>query len=172
MENGTGNSKKRKITNVIVDGAFQLKVVIITLSVVVIQGIISTGYFAYVGTTFMSETLPHLTTISEIQESIKLVFLQLLTAFIVVNIDCIIIALALGLYLSHKTAGPAFAIKRAILDMLDGVEHKTIILRKGDEFHDLAERVNALNTGHIDRCIRCEKTDDKIIDESQKPQSE
>ncbi len=164
MENES-RQKKRKLKNVIVDGPFQLKVVAITVSVVLLQAVISTGYFIYVGTNFISETLPALSSTVEIAESIKLVFIQLLVAFLVVNIDCLIVAVALSLYLSHKTAGPAFVIKRAIHNILDGVEHKTITLRKGDEFHDLAERINFLFSDMTDRCERCGKSSDEIVTE-------
>ncbi len=36
------------------------------------------------------------------------------------------------------------AIKKAINNLLDGVDHHSISLRKGDEYHDLAHRFNVL----------------------------
>ena len=56
----------------------------------------------------------------------------------------IILVGVLTLFVTHRIAGPIFRIKRGIRDIAEGRLSETIILRKKDEFHDVAEELNAL----------------------------
>lgn len=50
----------------------------------------------------------------------------------------------LTLFVTHRIAGPIFRLKRGIRDIADGRLNETIHLRSSDEFHDVAEELNAL----------------------------
>jgi len=50
----------------------------------------------------------------------------------------------LGLFQSHKVAGPLVRIKRALQDIADGDLSTRITLRKYDELHDLADAINQM----------------------------
>ena len=161
--------KNRNVKNILIDKPFQLKVVMITVSVVILQALVTTGYFVITGTKFINETLPQLSTQLEIQEALKIVYYQLLIAFTGANIDCLIVGVVLSLYFSHKAAGPNYAIKRAINNLIDGVEDHRITLRKGDEFHDLAERINKMFDRMKKRCDECGKDSDPNCPDSNCP---
>ena len=50
----------------------------------------------------------------------------------------------LTLFVTHRIAGPIFRLKKGIRDIADGHLNEKIILRRKDEFHDVAEELNAL----------------------------
>lgn len=50
-----------------------------------------------------------------------------------------------GVYLSHKIAGPIFRMERYIGEMAMGNLQTRLILRKGDELMNLAEGINSLS---------------------------
>jgi len=51
-------------------------------------------------------------------------------------------AIVVGLYFSHKLAGPIYRFKLELQRIADGRERRTIRLRQGDDFHDVAEALN------------------------------
>jgi methyl-accepting chemotaxis protein len=71
--------------------------------------------------------------------------LQLILPAILINNVLILVALVLmGVWYSHKFAGPVYRIKAVISKSLSGERDLRIYLRDKDELKDLAERVNAL----------------------------
>lgn len=53
----------------------------------------------------------------------------------------------LGIYLTHKVAGPIWKLEQQITEFLNGKDIKDIKFRKGDEFQRLPELVNRLIRG-------------------------
>jgi methyl-accepting chemotaxis protein len=51
-------------------------------------------------------------------------------------------AIVVGLYFSHKLAGPIYRFKLELQRIAEGRDRRTIRLRKGDDFHDVAEVLN------------------------------
>ena len=51
-------------------------------------------------------------------------------------------AVVVGLYFSHKLAGPIYRFKLELQRIADGRERRTIRLRKGDDFQDVADVLN------------------------------
>ena len=51
----------------------------------------------------------------------------------------------IGVYLSHKIAGPIFRMERYVNEMATGNLQTRLILRKGDELLSLAEGINSLS---------------------------
>ncbi|MBI4056127.1 MAG: hypothetical protein HY399_01095 [Elusimicrobia bacterium] len=54
----------------------------------------------------------------------------------------------LGLFYSHRLAGPIYHIKKAIDETLRGKSPEVIVLRKNDELKDVAESLNKLLQRH------------------------
>ena len=52
-------------------------------------------------------------------------------------------ALVVGLYFSHKLAGPIYRFKLELQRIADGRDWRSIRLRKGDDFHDVADVLNS-----------------------------
>ena len=51
-------------------------------------------------------------------------------------------AIVVGLYFSHKMAGPIYRFKLELQRIADGREWRAIRLRKGDDFHDIVDVLN------------------------------
>jgi Arc/MetJ-type ribon-helix-helix transcriptional regulator len=51
-------------------------------------------------------------------------------------------AIVVGLYFSHKLAGPIYRFKLELQRIADGRGWRAIRLRKGDDFHDVADVLN------------------------------
>ncbi|MBT3273949.1 MAG: hypothetical protein HN368_12405 [Spirochaetales bacterium] len=66
------------------------------------------------------------------------------------NLFMLILVSVLGLIYSHRIAGPAFRINRELRRVLDGEPGVQIVLRKQDQFRDLAGRINEVLT-ELDR---------------------
>ena len=60
------------------------------------------------------------------------------------NLFILIVIAAVGIFYSHRIAGPVFRIGRDIQRVLDGERGVRISLRQSDRFQDLARRVNEL----------------------------
>lgn len=52
-------------------------------------------------------------------------------------------AVAVGLYFSHKLAGPIYRFKIELQRIAEGQEARPIRLRKGDDFQDVADALNS-----------------------------
>ena len=55
-----------------------------------------------------------------------------------------LILLILGIFISHRLAGPIFALSRKMNDLAQGNFNAILNLRKADEFQDLKDRFNTL----------------------------
>ena len=72
---------------------------------------------------------------------------------------------AIGLYLSHKIAGPVYRIERYLTDMAAGKLTSQITLRKGDELVSLAGKINVLTDSLRATIINQRTSLDKILAE-------
>jgi len=50
----------------------------------------------------------------------------------------------MGMFYSHKLAGPIYRIEKSILALINGARNFKVKLRKGDEFNKLADTINRL----------------------------
>jgi len=55
-----------------------------------------------------------------------------------------LLLLVFGIFISHRLAGPIFALSRKMNELAHGNFNATLTLRKGDELQDLKERYNTL----------------------------
>jgi HAMP domain-containing protein len=56
----------------------------------------------------------------------------------------ILVVGALGLFLSHRTAGPLYHFKRVFDEIRAGKTRQRVRLRPSDEFHEVAESFNQM----------------------------
>jgi len=68
----------------------------------------------------------------------------ILPPILINNLIIVIIISILGIFYSHKIAGPAYRIGTDISRVLDGEKGVVIKLRRNDKLHDLAAKVNQL----------------------------
>lgn len=146
-ENRSGR-KQRKLRNIFINTSFQAKIILLIAGIVLMQAVLTTGYFCSTFDQFFQTPIALVDINSEFIEAAEDLKLQIFVGFMIANAGFLIFALLIGIYFSHKLAGPNYAIKRAITSLLDGVDQHKIYLRKGDEFHDLAERINQLFTDY------------------------
>ena len=65
-------------------------------------------------------------------------------ALLLRSLGLLFIISVLTIFLTHRIAGPIFKIKKTIRLISGGQESERIFLRKGDEYRDLAQELNAL----------------------------
>ncbi|MFA6003700.1 MAG: hypothetical protein WC881_06500 [Elusimicrobiota bacterium] len=65
------------------------------------------------------------------------------TLLIALALGCIF-SMAAGVFYSHRLAGPIYHIRKTLREALDGKAPGPIVLRKNDEFKELAEDINLL----------------------------
>ena len=118
-----------------------LQLVIFMFFVALLVGL--TEYFTIYGTLMDSFSGEKVTLLR------NLVFQQLILRFLPAVFAIVIISV----FITHKIAGPIFVFQRAIKQMSEGQEVRTIRLRKHDKLNDFAEDLNKL----IDR-INTEKS--------------
>jgi nitrogen fixation/metabolism regulation signal transduction histidine kinase len=68
----------------------------------------------------------------------------ILPPILINNVIIVIIISILGIFYSHKIAGPAYRMSMDINRVLDGEKGVQIKLRQHDKLHNLADRVNQL----------------------------
>jgi methyl-accepting chemotaxis protein len=135
-------NKHRKLRNIVIDGPLQSKIIVLVVGFVFLQSLLLSWYLFFFSRSLNNDISNGEATFDSILDMLQ----SMIYGVTIANIGFILFAFVLSLYFSHKIAGPIYAIKRAINNLLEGVEHRDVILRKGDEFHDLANRINKLFT--------------------------
>ncbi len=156
MAEKRSGKKQRSLKNIFINTSFQSKIILLISGIVLMQAILTTGYFCNSFEQFFQTPIALVDINSEFIEAAEELKLQIFVGFMIANVGFLIFALLISIYFSHKLAGPNYAIKRAINNLLDGVDQHKINLRKGDEFHDLAERINTLFSDY--HLVKKEKT--------------
>lgn len=68
----------------------------------------------------------------------------ILPPILINNLIILVVVSIIGIFYSHKIAGPVFRIQEDIKRVLNGEKDIVIKLRKKDKLHELAEQVNKL----------------------------
>ncbi len=144
MAEQQSGKKQRKLKNIFVNGTFQTKIIILVAGITLMQGVMSVGFIYVAFKQFVDSWTNIVIESGDVLEAVKLLNTEVLIGVFIANAGFFLFALFMGIYFSHKIAGPNYAIKRAITNLLDGVDHHTVTLREGDEFHDLAEKINVM----------------------------
>ncbi len=78
-----------------------------------------------------------------------------------VSFSLVVFALV-GIFLSHKIAGPLYRLKRVMIDIGKGRLPREVKFRKGDHMHDMADALNEMVQGLKDRDKQTRETIDKM----------
>jgi len=120
---------------------FQLKYVGLILLLMFSSAIICSYFVYYTAMVLMGERLASVYPQGRLMSIINsvnfsmIMLLLFMTPFVVM----------IGIFLSHKIAGPIYRIEKFLGDMTNGNFSSRIGLRKGDELVSMADKINILN---------------------------
>ena len=125
----------------IVLAKFQLKYAGLILLLMFLTAATCAYVVYYTTMILMGEKLANVYPQGQLVTIVKMVNLRLLAGIVLVSP----LVLILGIYLSHKIAGPMYRMEKYLNGMAAGDFTSRIVLRKGDEFAGLAESMNKAN---------------------------
>jgi methyl-accepting chemotaxis protein len=70
--------------------------------------------------------------------------LTILPSILVNDLVIMVLLVVVGIFLTHRIAGPVFRVQRDIDRVLEGEKHVRVRFRRHDAFPELAEKVNKL----------------------------
>jgi hypothetical protein len=136
---------KRQIKNFLINPAFQFKFALIpaisSIIAVIIAIFICTFYLKNAYFQFMNASTDYS------PELVNYFTDQLNTTILILTISLtslIIIIVFMGIYLTHKVAGPIYKMEKHIEKILREKSLEPLYFREGDEFQDLALKFNDL----------------------------
>ncbi|MBN2453705.1 MAG: methyl-accepting chemotaxis protein [Candidatus Omnitrophica bacterium] len=132
---------KFKRTNYLIAAKLQLKYVGIILLLMFVTALVCSYFVYYTVMIAMGEKLANVYPQGRLMAIINSVNIRMLITFLMLTPIVVII----GVYLSHKIAGPIYRMEKFLGDMALGDLSQRITLRKGDELVTVAEKINALN---------------------------
>lgn len=122
----------------LVAARFQLKYAGLILLLMFVTAALSSYVVYYTSMLLMGEKLANVYPQGQLVNIVKTVNFRLLMSLVFVSPLVII----LGIYLSHRIAGPIFRMERFLSEMAEGNYNSRITLRKGDELAALADGMN------------------------------
>jgi methyl-accepting chemotaxis protein len=139
MNQGKAAQKVKRV-KYLISARFQLKYIGLAFLFMFITAAICSYTVYYTGTMIFVEKL------SQVYPQGRLVaLLASINRSILLNVLLIMPLIALiGLYLSHRIAGPIYRVERYLSEMAEGKLTSRISFRKGDEFTSLADKINGL----------------------------
>lgn len=87
---------------------------------------------------------------------------------LVTLILAIIASLFIGLYYSHRIAGPLFNLKRVLNQIENGLIDRPMSIRSKDELHDVQDAVNEMLDGLNSRMANIKKACEKLTDKDKR----
>lgn len=132
---------KFKRTKYLIATKFQLRYVGIILLLMSVTAIVCSYVIYYTVMVLMGEKLSNVYPQGRLIAIINTVNMRIVLSLLIITP----IVTAIGIYLSHKIAGPIYRIEKFLGDMAAGNLASRIVLRKGDELMSVAEKINTLN---------------------------
>lgn len=132
---------KFKRTKYLVSTKLQLRYVGIILLLMLVTALICSYIIYYTVMILMGEKLSNVYPQGRLIAIINTVNLRILFSLLLITP----IVTVVGIYLSHKIAGPIYRIEKFLGDMAAGNFTSRIVLRKGDELMSVADKINVLN---------------------------
>ncbi len=136
--------KKYKRHIYIINKSFQFKYLFIIIGVMLVT-VVSVSF-----TTFYiiwSNVIKEYFFIPEASKKLVNIFIKTSELLIIPIIILLVIFSLIGIFYSHKIAGPLFRVKRICDELAKGNLNQHVKFRKGDEFHDIAESLNKVING-------------------------
>ncbi len=152
--------KKYKRHIYIINKSFQYKYIFIILSIILIT------IFTVSFTTFYiiwSNIIKEYFFIPEASKKLADIFVKTSELLLIPLIILTIIFSIVGVFYSHKIAGPLFRVKRICDELARGNLNQIVKFRKGDEFHDVADALNKVINGLKTLIIEDKEIVEKIL---------
>lgn len=135
---------QRRFKNFIINPAYQLKYVFWLTGTGLLLTLVNSAIFY----SFTKENYAILVDLSPMTEDARSqLYAELHRIFLylaVFSAAFLIFIAALGIYLSHRTAGPLYQFKRVFDDVRAGNRTSRLSLRPNDEFRDVADAFNQM----------------------------
>lgn len=125
----------------IVAAKFQLKYVGLILALVFMTGILCSYVVYYTSMLLLGDKLANVYPQGRLISIVNMVNLRILLSLVLVTPLIFVI----GIYASHKIAGPIYRIEKFLKSMASGEISETLTLRKNDELVALAEGINMVS---------------------------
>ncbi|MCM8790383.1 MAG: methyl-accepting chemotaxis protein [Candidatus Omnitrophica bacterium] len=136
------NNKTRfKRKQLFVSAKFQLKYVGLILLLMFITAIVCSYVVYYSSMILLAEKLANVYPQGRLIAIIKTVNFRVLLSIVLL----MPFVAYIGIYLSHKIAGPIYRMERFLEDMAGGNLTSRLSLRKGDELGSIADKINLLS---------------------------
>jgi len=132
---------KFKRKQIIVSAKFQLKYVGLILLLMFITAVVCSYVVYYTGMILLAEKLANVYPQGRLVAIINTVNMRIMLSVLFLTPFVAYI----GIYLSHKIAGPIYRMEKFLGSMSKGDLTTSIVLRKGDELGTVADSINALN---------------------------
>lgn len=134
-------SPKFKRTQYWVSGRFQGKFVGIILLLTFLTAALCSYVVYYTSMIAFGEKLANIYPQGRLVSAVNIINIRILISVLLITP----LVAMIGIYLSHKIAGPILRMERFMDDMGSGNMSSRLILRKGDELMELAEGINRLS---------------------------
>jgi len=137
--------KKRLLRNLLLDRRFQLKytLIMVLLTTAICTGLGISLYRAHRESSQVN-SLGDVQIDSEIEAKLREEDGKVLLSLVGLLSILVISVTAVGIYATHKIAGPAYAMRRTLKSVTDGRLIMPIGLRKGDELRDVAHEIQRM----------------------------
>jgi len=132
---------KFKRTKYLVSTKLQLRYVGIILLLMLATALMCSYVIYYTVMILMGEKLSNVYPQGRLIAIINTVNIRILFSMLLITPVVVVI----GIFLSHKIAGPIYRIEKFLGDMAAGNFASRIVLRKGDELTSVADKINVLN---------------------------
>jgi methyl-accepting chemotaxis protein len=123
----------------VVDGRFQYRMIAVSLSMILL------GLLLFAGVTALYYALSR----AEGKAPDPQILLVILPPLLLNDLAIMVVAIVVGIFMSHRIAGPVYRIAEDIDRVLSGERGVRVRLRRKDALEDLADKVNQL-LEHID----------------------
>ncbi len=132
---------KFKRKQIFISAKFQLRYVGLILLLMFITAVVCSYVVYYTGMILLAEKLANVYPQGRLVAIINTVNLRIMLSVLLLTPFVAYI----GIYLSHKIAGPIYRMEKFLGSMSKGDLSSRIVLRKGDELGTVADSINALN---------------------------
>ena len=138
------SQRQRKLKNFFINPAYQIRYIFWLTS----SGLVLVILNAAIAYSYIKENYLTLVDLSPMTDAARaqmyLELRQLILAISSVSILFLAFIAILGIFLSHRTAGPLYHFKRVFEDIRSGNSNRRVRLRPNDEFQDVARSFNEM----------------------------
>ena len=140
----TRTKHARSIKNMLIDPLVQVRLGLYSILLAVIFSAV-VCYILYANFNNFAEVMMELTDVGDEVPALFMTYMADATWWLVIAIAVfLILNIAISVFFTHKLIGPTVAFSRHLNGLIAGDYSVRVILRKGDSFADIAEKLNKL----------------------------